>query len=148
MEAKGIIGILLMLLFSPFTGGGSVQHQPTVTSDTQVAIVKELNNEMRVLSQDEAKKNLDTDKTIILVDVRAYDEYKQKHISGSILIPLDTIEEAVIKKIPDRDSKIYLYCELGGRSKKAYMILQELGYTNLYNIGGINTWKYETVSSN
>ena len=37
-----------------------------------------------------------------------------------------------------------VYCRSGNRSKTASSTLAELGYTNLYEFGGINTWPYET----
>ncbi|MDF2533352.1 MAG: hypothetical protein K0Q65_2933, partial [Clostridia bacterium] len=39
---------------------------------------------------------------------------------------------------------IYVYCRSGNRSASASKILADLGYKNIYNIGGIATWPYET----
>ena len=46
--------------------------------------------------------------------------------------------------IPEKDSTVLVYCRSGNRSKTASSTLAELGYTNIYEFGGINTWPYET----
>lgn len=48
--------------------------------------------------------------------------------------------------IPEKDSTVLVYCRSGNRSKTASSALAELGYTNIYEFGGINTWPYETES--
>ena len=46
--------------------------------------------------------------------------------------------------IPEKDSTVLVYCRSGNRSKTASFTLAELGYTNIYEFGGIKTWPYET----
>jgi phage shock protein E len=95
------------------------------------------------LPQREAKKLLDSDSTIKLLDVRDASEYALTHIPGSILIPLSRLEEEVEDKFPDKNTKIFVYCKSGGRSAMALRVLEALGYRNAYNIGGIDSWPYE-----
>ena len=38
---------------------------------------------------------------------------------------------------------VLVYCRSGNRSKKAADKLVSLGYTNIFEVGGINTWPYE-----
>lgn len=45
---------------------------------------------------------------------------------------------------PEKDTTVLVYCRSGNRSKTASAKLAELGYTNIYEFGGINTWPYET----
>jgi phage shock protein E len=52
---------------------------------------------------------------------------------------LDTIEKNIILTEPDKNKEIYLYCRSGNRSGKATRILQNLGYRNVTNIGGIQS---------
>ena len=51
---------------------------------------------------------------------------------------------AVEYRIDRRSSAPAVYCRSGNRSKTASSTLAELGYTNIYEFGGINTWPYET----
>ena len=98
------------------------------------------------ISQEEAKEMMDTQDVIIL-DVREQDEYDSGHIPGAVLLPVGTIdEETAAEVIPEKDSTVLVYCRSGNRSKTASFALAELGYTNIYEFGGINTWPYETES--
>ena len=98
------------------------------------------------ISQEEAKEMMDTQDVIIL-DVREQDEYDSGHIPGAVLLPVGTIdEETAAEVIPEKNSTVLIYCRSGNRSKTASSALVELGYTNIYEFGGINTWPYETES--
>lgn len=55
-------------------------------------------------------------------------------------------EDTAAEVIPEKDSTVLVYCRSGNRSKTASSALAELGYTNIYEFGGINTWPYETES--
>ena len=96
------------------------------------------------ITQEEAKEMMDTQEVIIL-DVREQDEYDSGHIPGAVLLPVGTIDkDTAAEVIPETDSTVLVYCRSGNRSKTASSTLAELGYTNIYEFGGINTWPYET----
>lgn len=97
------------------------------------------------ISQEEAKEMMDTQEVIVL-DVREQDEYDSGHISGAVLLPVGTIsEETASAVIPEKDDTVLVYCRSGNRSKTASATLVGLGYTSIYEFGGINTWSYEIV---
>lgn len=81
---------------------------------------------------------------IILLDVRTQEEYAQKHIPDSLLLPLDELDKQAETVLLDKDAVIYVYCRSGNRSKQAAELLVERGYTQVYDLGGINNWPYET----
>lgn len=81
----------------------------------------------------------------VLVDVREQDEYDAGHIEGAMLIPLGTIETDFVKKVPSKDQMIVVYCRTGRRSQEAYAKIKDLGYQDLYDLGGIVDWKYDVV---
>ena len=96
------------------------------------------------ISQEEAKEMMDSQEVIIL-DVREQDEYDGGRIPGAVLLPVGTIDETTAAEvIPEKDSTVLVYCRSGNRSKTASSTLADLGYTNIYEFGGINTWPYET----
>ena len=98
----------------------------------------------RQISQDEAKEMMDNQEVIIL-DVREQDEYLLGDHPGAVLLPVGTInEETAAGVIPEKDATVLVYCRSGNRSKTASSALADLGYTNIYEFGGINTWPYET----
>ena len=96
------------------------------------------------ITQEAAKEMMDTQEVIVL-DVREQSEYDSGHIPGAVLLPVGSIdEETAAAVIPEKDSTVLVYCRSGNRSKTASSTLAELGYTNIYEFGGINTWPYET----
>ena len=100
-------------------------------------------NGYQQISQDEAKEMMDSQEVVIL-DVREQDEFDSGHIAGAVLLPVGSISEATAAEvIPKKDSVVLIYCRSGNRSKTASEKLVELGYTKVYEFGGINTWPYE-----
>lgn len=98
------------------------------------------------ISQEKAKEIMDTQKYELILDVREQEEYYSGHISGATLFPLGEINESSASKmIPEKDSVVLIYCRSGNRSKKAAEKLVEMGYTRIYEFGGITTWPYEIV---
>ena len=98
------------------------------------------------ITQEAAKEMMDTQEVIIL-DVREQDEYDSGHVPGAVLLPVGTIDEdTAAEVIPEKDSTVLVYCRSGNRSKTASAALAELGYTGIYEFGGINTWPYEIES--
>ncbi|MBQ2921214.1 MAG: rhodanese-like domain-containing protein [Oscillospiraceae bacterium] len=95
------------------------------------------------ITQEEAKQIMDTTNGYILLDTRTQEEYDQSHIPGALLIPHTEIAERAEAELPDKDQLILVYCRSGNRSKQASEVLAELGYTNVKEFGGINTWPYE-----
>lgn len=98
----------------------------------------------RQMDPAEAKAQLEQDKNIILLDVRTQEEYNEKHIEGSKLIPLNILEDKVEEEIPNKEQKIIIYCRSGNRSNTALNTLLKMGYKNVYDLGGINSWPYGT----
>ncbi len=95
------------------------------------------------ITQEEAKEMMDTQEVVIL-DVREQDEFDAGHIPGAVLLPVGTItEDTAAAVIDDLDTVVLVYCRSGNRSKTASQALADLGYTNVYEFGGINSWPYE-----
>ncbi|MEG1256168.1 rhodanese-like domain-containing protein [Clostridium sp.] len=93
----------------------------------------------------EAKENLNKDKNIIILDVRESYEYAAGHIKNSKNISLRAINQSITNVLKNKNATIYVYCQSGSRSSQGCKILAKLGYTNVYNLGGISSWPYEIV---
>lgn len=76
---------------------------------------------------------------VVILDVRTVEEYNEGHIMNAINIPIDDIDTINIEK----DKTIYIYCASGNRSKMATNKLIDMGYTDVYDMGGINNYPYE-----
>jgi rhodanese-related sulfurtransferase len=98
------------------------------------------------ITAEEAKQMMDDGEAFILLDVRTAEEFAEGHISGAILIPDTEITERAPDELPDQDARILVYCRSGRRSALASGELARLGYTQVYDFGGIIDWPYETVS--
>ena len=98
------------------------------------------------ITAEEAKKLMDSESGYVILDVRTEQEYAESHIPGSILIPDYEISEKAESVLTDKDQLILVYCRSGNRSKQASEKLVKLGYTNIVEIGGINSWPGETVT--
>ena len=117
--------ILAMLLILTGCGGTTVE------------------NTYQQITQEEAKNMMDTQEVTVL-DVREQDEFDAGHIPGALLLPVGSItKERAAAVIPKTDSVVLVYCRSGNRSKTASKALADLGYSNVYEFGGINTWPYE-----
>lgn len=98
------------------------------------------------ITPDEAKALMDSEDGYIILDVRTPEEFAERHIEGAILIPDYEIGEKAESILTDKEQLILVYCRSGRRSKNAANELATLGYTNIKEFGGINDWKYGTVT--
>jgi phage shock protein E len=79
-----------------------------------------------------------TEDAILIVDVRTPTEWDRGHLPNAKHIEWQNIGEEITKLTDDKHSTIYVYCRSGNRSGKAKLILEQLGYSNVINAGGIN----------
>ena len=84
-------------------------------------------------------KEYSTTDGAVLLDVRTPDEYRQGHIPGSKNVPLQSIDK-VAGMIDNKATPIFVHGLSGARSRQAAAVLQQLGYTNVKNIGGISAY--------
>ena len=98
------------------------------------------------ITAQEAKARIDAGRAAVL-DVRTKEEYDERHIPCALLIPLDMLEEGAPKLLPDKDEEILVYCRSGRRSAEVAEKLAEMGYTRVFDFGGIIDWPYETENT-
>jgi phage shock protein E len=72
------------------------------------------------------------------IDVRSIGEYESGHVDGAVNIPHTEIAERIGEVTGDKDDVIYLYCRSGRRSGIAKSVLEDAGFTNVVNIGGLS----------
>ncbi|MCL2445965.1 MAG: rhodanese-like domain-containing protein [Oscillospiraceae bacterium] len=83
----------------------------------------------------------------MLIDVRTFAEFQAQHIASAVNISYDEIAFRSTAELPKQHARILLYCQTGRRSAIAAQALAELGYTQVYDFGGIISWPFGTVSS-
>jgi len=75
-----------------------------------------------------------------IIDVRTPKEYTTAHAKGSVNVPIATIQNGDLTKI-SKDKPVYLYCRTGHRAGLAKNILEQNGYKNVTNLGGLTDWQ-------
>ena len=152
---KYMMGILAVAVLVGLIGcssesdlGGSEKSASTAAETVQTDMMHDVaaqEGSYTQISMDEAVTMMDEETDYIILDVRRPDEFADKHIPNAINVPNETIGEEEIPELPDKDQMILVYCRSGNRSKQASEKLAALGYTNVYEFGGINDWPGETV---
>ena len=100
----------------------------------------------RQVTTEEAVNIMQTEENYVILDVRTAQEFASGHIPGAALLPNETIGTEDIPLLPDKDQLILVYCRSGNRSKQAAEKLAQLGYTNIVEFGGINSWTGKIVT--
>ena len=103
-------------------------------------------NSYQQIDQETAKQMMAQDDGHIVVDVRRPDEYESGHIPGAICIPNESIGTEQPEELPNRQQIILIYCRSGNRSKQASEKLFDMGYSNIYEFGGILDWTGEVAT--
>lgn len=99
---------------------------------------------IRSIDFEQAKQLLDSGEPVAFLDVRTEEEYIVEHAAGAALFPLDAISaETAAAAIPDRDTRVLVYCRTGRRSRMAAEALAALGYTNIFDLGSLEGWPYD-----
>ena len=127
-----IVGLLL-------SGCGIKEVETSVSSSSSSGSYTQI-------TQEEAVRMMAEDDGHVIVDVRRQDEFDSGHIPGAICIPNESIVDQEPKELPDKDQIILIYCRSGRRSKEASQKLYDMGYTRIYEFGGILDWTGETVT--
>lgn len=99
------------------------------------------------ITPEEAKEMM-AEEDVIILDVRTAEEFAEVHIEGALLIPDTELAALAPEKLPNKDQTILVYCRSGRRSEASARALVNMGYTEVYDFGGIVDWPYETVSGN
>jgi rhodanese-related sulfurtransferase len=90
------------------------------------------------------KEAIDANEKMHVIDVRTSGELARGKIKGCIHIPLDEIRNKIENVIPDKTSKIYVYCLSGSRSVFAVSEMRDMGYTNVFDVAsGILAWRIQ-----
>jgi len=124
---KALIIFTLFLLVTGFLTG---------CSSADVGVDAEFGS----MTQREAYELLNNGSDVILLDVRSEEEFLGGHVEGSVLLPLPELGEFAESVLQDKSATILVICNSGNRSQTASQELANLGYTNVYDIGGVLTW--------
>ena len=120
---------LLILALSLFLAGCMV----TKTSETS--------GSYKTISSTEAQQMIEDNKDALILDVRTAAEYESEHIPNAVNLSNEDIQAGKVDSLKDKSQLIMVYCRSGNRSRQAAQKLAELGYTNVVDFGGIQSWQ-------
>ena len=93
------------------------------------------------LNANEFEKKLTSIKDKTVLDVRTKEEYTQGHLANATMIDYykDDFKQQLTKL--DKSKPIFVYCAAGGRSGSACKLLQDLGFSRIFDLqGGMRAW--------
>lgn len=141
-KSKAVLAVFVLLGFFGFY----INHAANAESVSKNSVNSSAYTK---ISPQQAKFIMDNDAyNCIIIDVRSLEEYTSGHIQNAVSLPNELIqaESPQINVIlPDKKQAVLVYCRSGKRSKQASDKLVALGYTHIYDIGGIIDWPYEVV---
>lgn len=120
---------ILILAVSLFLAGCMV----TKTSETS--------GSYKTISSTEAQQMIEDNKDALILDVRTAAEYESGHIPNAVNLSNEDIQAGKVDSLKDKSQLIMVYCRSGNRSRQAAQKLAELGYTNVVDFGGIQSWQ-------
>lgn len=138
MKFKKILVMILLLLYS-LLAVGCASQAPAENSS------KQKNGEYHKITAQEAKSRIENNPSVVIVDVRTKEEYQENHIDKALLLPLQQLTQQANTILPNKNTEILVYCRSGNRSRQAAEKLIEMGYTAVYDFGGIQDWPYKTT---
>lgn len=134
---SALVLVMLATLMVGCSQGGQTKEETTAAK---------AGAEYTQIPQDLAKEMMRADDSLVVVDVRTQEEYAEGHIPGATCVPNESIVDARPEELPDLEQTILVYCRSGRRSKEAAQKLADMGYTNVYEFGGIIDWTGEVVT--
>ncbi len=110
--------------------------QPKAHNAAFLALVNDAKTRVKEIDIDGYRKMRDRNEAHLLVDVREDGEWAAGHVAGAMHLSKGIIERDIETKVPDRATKLVLYCGGGFRSALAGDALQKMGYTDVLSLDG------------
>ncbi len=75
------------------------------------------------------------DKGALVIDVRSEGEFQERHLPGTINIPLNRLGDEITQRATNKEQPLLLHCLSGTRSTLGTSTLKKLGYHHVFNLG-------------
>lgn len=112
-----------------------------------LALVEELRPYVKEIDVEKVNDSLNNQEKFILIDVREDYEWQSGYIKNAIHLARGIIERDIETHVPDKNTKLVLYCGGGYRSVLAAYNIQKMGYSNVFSMmGGVRDWLMKNFS--
>lgn len=135
MNKIWIAVVTLSLLCSCNSSGGAEAEKQASGPGASIP-AKVISEQIKEISTSQLKDWMTTGHAFTLIDVREDNEWEAGHATTAIHIPRGTLPDRIGTAVPDKTSRIVLYCLGGVRSAAAAVTLQKMGYTNVFSLTG------------
>jgi len=101
-----------------------------------LALVKDAKSRIKEVNIDQYREMVSSGDPHLLLDVREDSEWSAGHAAGAVHLGKGIIERDIESKVPEKDTKLVLYCGGGFRSALAGDALRQMGYVNVISLDG------------
>jgi len=101
-----------------------------------LALVDEAKRRVREIDVAEYQRMAAAREPHVLIDVREDREWAAGHAQGALHLGKGIIERDIETKVPDKNTKLVLYCGGGFRSALAADALRQMGYQDAISLDG------------
>jgi phage shock protein E len=130
------ISVLALALAGCSASPAAAPATPATAAEASVA----MSDTPQTISADQYNDQfVATDTEHLLVDVRTPEEFSSGHIAGAVNIPVQELPQRLGEVATEQP--VVLYCRSGNRSAQAATILDQAGYSGVYDLGGIGDWQ-------
>jgi len=110
--------------------------QPKHHNAAFLALVNDAKSRVKEIDIAQYQSMVSSGEPHVLVDVREDNEWAAGHVAGAVHLGKGIIERDIEKTVPNRDTKLVLYCGGGFRSALVADNLQKMGYTQAISLDG------------
>ena len=101
-----------------------------------LALVKDAKSRIKEVNIGQYRELVSSGKPHLLIDVREESEWSAGHAAGAVHLGKGIIERDIESKVPDKNTKLVLYCGGGFRSALAGDALRQMGYVDVTSLDG------------
>jgi rhodanese-related sulfurtransferase len=124
--------------------------QPAAASSTSPGVkspeelIHEAHQDVHYIDAAELGRRIRHNPKLVVLDVRTQREYDAGHLKGSTWLERGVAEFVMVRKLPDPDAEIIVYCKAGNRTGLVVKALRNAGYRNVVGLDrGFDAWASE-----
>ncbi len=101
-----------------------------------LALVNDAKSRIRQIELEDLRRMIASGERFLLIDIREESEWAAGHAAGAVYLGKGIIERDIETVVPDKNTKMVLYCGGGFRSALSADALQKMGYTDVISLDG------------